>query len=60
MNEVVNLWVGFSGRSLLYEVRWLVFYLCRKYCFGQCISVVRELCISQSGLDFFFYILRKF
>jgi len=26
----------------------LVFYLCRKYCFGQCVSAVRELSTSQS------------
>jgi len=32
----------------------LVFYLCRKYYFGQCVSAVRELCICQSvGLDTF-------
>jgi len=33
----------------------LVFYLCRKYCFGQCVSAAGELCISQSGLDTFFF-----
>jgi len=26
----------------------LVFYLCKKYYFGQCISAVGELCICQS------------
>jgi len=25
-----------------------VFYLCRKYCFSQCVSAVGELCICQS------------
>ena len=45
VNTVMNLWVSFSRRTLLYEVR---FYLCRKYCYGQCVSVFRELCICQS------------
>jgi len=37
----------------------LVFYLCRKYCFGQCVSAIGELCISQSGLDTFFLCSQK-
>ena len=62
MNAVMNLWVSFSGITPLYEVTWLVFYLCRKYCCGQCVSAVGScVCASQSGLDtFFFYVPESF
>ena len=43
----MNLWVSLSGRSLLYEVTPFC-YQCGKCCFSQCVSAVRELCVSQS------------
>ena len=30
VNAVMNLWFSFSGSTLLYEVSYLVYYLCRK------------------------------
>ena len=38
----------------------LVYDLCRKYCFGKCVSSVRGLCICQSvTIRYFFYVPRK-
>jgi len=48
VNAVMKLWVTLSGRTLLYEVSNLVFYLCRKYYCGQCVSAVQELFVCQS------------
>ena len=47
VNAVMNLWVSFSVRTLLYEVSPFC-YLCRIYCFSQRVSAVGELCICQS------------
>ena len=51
MNAVINLWVSFSGRTLLYEVSFLPVQeiLLQPVCLlsGSCVSA------SQSGLDTF-------
>ncbi len=58
MNAVMNLWVRFSGRTLLYEVSFFTYagniasasvYLL----LGRCVSA------SQSGLDTFFLCSHK-
>ena len=45
MNALMNLWVSFTGRTLLCEVN---FSPVQEILFGQCISAFGELCICQS------------
>ena len=59
MNHVMNLWVSYSGRTLLYEV--IQFFTCA----GNIASVSAYLllgsCVSASQpVDFFFFVPRKF
>jgi len=60
VNVVMNLWVSFSGRTLLYEVT--NFFTCATYIASVSAFLLSGSCVSvcQSVLDTFINVPRKF